>query len=350
MNINDYKKVTDRLSPSAECRNEVLNMKKKQKKNIKLSRKGIAVIIAAAVTACGGTAVYAAEKISSFKKLKDSENRTVPFTEDSELPMYKGDNKNYEIIESAAEVLPTDVAAESNNISLNMDSVYCDGISVILGVTGNLVDGNPENYDIIHLNPKLLINNEYVSSENILETDGYMLLDENADNSFTGSITFIMSESAKLSDTAEITVEMTDICGSETYYSDQFYIGSATLKAEVTPETKLVENYGNCFEKDGYSFTIYDISPAMMTAGHTYPENIDAHIIAMIYDENGNRLERAMDSPVEMEDGNWAETFIPPTTNRIIVKFCNKQQSDENNMPVVMCEMTIDLENLAVIE
>ena len=68
MNINDYNKVIDRLSPSAECRNEVLNMKKKQK-NIKLNRKGIAVIIAVAVAACGGTAVYAAEKISSFKKL-----------------------------------------------------------------------------------------------------------------------------------------------------------------------------------------------------------------------------------------------------------------------------------------
>jgi len=349
MNINDYNKVIDRLSPSAECRNEVLNMKK-QRKNIKLNKKGIAVIVAAAVAACGGTAVYAAEKISSFKKLKESKNRTVPFTEDSELPMYKGDNKDYEIIENAAEVLPTAVAAESDNISLNMDSVYCDGTSVILGVTGNLADGNPENYDIIHLNPNLLINNEYVSSENILETDGYMLLDENTDNSFTGSITFILSESAKLSDTAEITVEMKNICGSETYYSDQFYIGSASLTAEVTPEIELVENYGNCFEKDGYSFTIYDISPAMMTAGYTYPKNTDAHIIAMIYDENGNRLERAMDEPVEISDGIWAETFIPPVTNNILVKFCDKQRSDENNMPVVMCEMTIDLENLTVVE
>ena len=73
-------------------------------------------------------------------------------------------------------------------------------------------------------------------------------------------------------------------------------------------------------------------------------------LLSMIYDENGNRLERALDEPVEISEGIWAGTFIPPVTNNIIVKFCDKQRSDENNMPVVMCEMTIDLENLTIVE
>lgn len=192
--------------------------------------------------------------------------------------------------------------------------------------------------------------------------------------SFTGSITFVLHETGKISDTTEITVKISEIFGSEFYYSQQKFIGSAELTTEIKPNNELTKNYGTFFEKDGYSFTIYDISPMMLTASFAYPKEYDIwnentmsnivynydgsiqqgtpkySIIAMVYDENGNRLERILDSPVDVTDDELAETFAPPSTDKIIVKFCNKQEADENGLPVVLNEMTIDLENLTVVE
>ena len=151
MNINDYKKVTDRLSPSAECRNEVLNMKKKQKKNIKLSRKGIAVIIAAAVTACGGTAVYAAEKLGAFDRMNKTLEETIVLSDGTELEKDKFAELDYNQIAQTAQTFTKPISFEGEDISITIESVYCDGYTVILGLTGSLKNGNPEGYEDVQL-------------------------------------------------------------------------------------------------------------------------------------------------------------------------------------------------------
>ena len=56
MNMNDYRKVTDRIYPSGKCREEVMNMRNENsRKKIKhrYTGKAVAAIAVAVVAACG---------------------------------------------------------------------------------------------------------------------------------------------------------------------------------------------------------------------------------------------------------------------------------------------------------
>lgn len=97
-----------------------------------------------------------------------------------------------------------------------------------------------------------------------------------------------------------------------------------------------IYNADGSIDTDKMTF-VYDES------GNIVDEYPKYSIMAMVYDEYGNRLERVLDSPVDLGNGIMAETFAVPPTNRVIVKFCNKQESDENGMPVVIKEMPINI-------
>lgn len=385
MNLNDYIKVTDRIEPSERCRNEVLNMNKRRKKNIKLSKKGITAIVAVAVAACGGTAAFAAERMGAFEKLKANESRTVENDYGDEFPIVKEERKDYEQIGKAAEILAEPAQTDNENISLAVDSVYCDGKMLVFGITGSLPNGNPEGYGYIHLwNFSLEMNGEssYPKSfsypDGTLTTaDGYMVIDPDETNSFTGSVTCILNNDNQLTEPTDVTIHFNNIECSEKYFTDTTSIGSADVSVTVTPDPSLTKQIGRVFADDGYSFTIHEITPAMMTASCSYPDDynyngdindesttifvrddngeiIDRYprysIMAMVYDEYGNRLDRVLNEPVDVGGGKQAGTFVSPTTDKIIVKFCNKQQDDENGMPVVMKELEIDLKEFDITE
>lgn len=385
MNINDYNKVTDRIEPSERCRNEVLNMNKRQKKHIKLNKRGVAAIIAVAVAACGGTAVYAAERMGAFEKLKENESRTVENDYGDEFPIVKEERKDYEQIGNAAEILSEPAQTDNENISLTVDSVYCDGKMLVFGITGSLPNGNPGGYGYIHLwNFSLEMNGESsyhksfdYPSGTLTNGDGYMVIDPDETNSFTGSVTCMLNNDSLLTEPTDVTIHFNNIECSEKYFTDTTSIGSAEVSVTVTPDPSLTKQIGRVYADNGYSFTIHEITPAMMTASYSYPDEygyngdindesntifvrddngeiIDRYprysIIAMVYDEYGNRLGRVLDEPVDVGDGKQAETFVSPTTDKIIVKFCNKQQADENGMPVVMKEMEIDLKEFNITE
>lgn len=363
MNMNDYRKVTDRIEPSERCREEIFNMSKRRKNHIRLNKKGIAAIVAVAVAACGGTAVFAADKLGAFDKLKNIKERTVTTDDGREFPINKFEHKDYDKIADNAEFLSEPVTENTENISISIDSVYCDGRTIILGVTGSLTDGNPENYGYIHLTPKLEINDMIYNDNSLTHYYGYMVLDEEMTNSFTGSITLVLAENEKFTEPTEIKVHMNDICCAENYFSDRVSIGGMTLTTTVTPDTALMNNCNIVQSEDGFTATVYDISPAMMTVGYDYPVEYDLNeekieieesgriieipkyaLFAMWYDANGNRL-KPFEMTVDMGNGVYAEWIEPPSTDTVIVKFCNKQQSDENSMPVVIKEMEIDLKS-----
>lgn len=79
MNMNDYRKVTDRIYPSDKCREEVMNMRSdNNRKKIKhrYTGKAVAAIAVAVVAACGGT-VAAAAGLGAFDKLSNKRDRTI---------------------------------------------------------------------------------------------------------------------------------------------------------------------------------------------------------------------------------------------------------------------------------
>lgn len=364
MNMNDYRKVTDRIEPSERCREEIFNMSKRRKNHIRLNKKGVAAIVAVAVAACGGTAVFAADKLGAFDKLRNIRERTVTTDDGREFSINKFEHKNYDKIADNAEILSEPITENTENISISVDSVYCDGKTIILGITGSLADGNPEDYGFINLAPELEINGrKYKDYEDITQRNGYMVADEGLTNSFTGSITFVLAENEKLTEPTEITVCMNDILCSEKYFTDSVSIDGMTLTATVTPDTALMNNCNIVKSEDGFTATIYDISPAMMTVGYDYPIEYDLNeetieieecgkmieipkyfIFAMWYDADGNRL-KPLEMTVDMGDGVYADCIEPSSTDTVIVKFCNIQQDDENGMPVVIKEMEIDLKS-----
>ncbi|MDE6789748.1 MAG: hypothetical protein K2J47_10585 [Ruminococcus sp.] len=364
--MNDYRKVTDRIEPSERCREEIFNMSKRRKNHIRLNKKGVAAIVAVAVAACGGTAVFAADKLGAFDKLRNIKERTVTTDDGREFPINKFEHKDYDKIADNAEILSEPVTENTENISISIDSVYCDGRTIILGITGSLTDGNPENYGFINLAPELEINGRiYNYSHSCLSNaNGYMVLDEGAQNSFTGSITLILVEDEKLTEPTEIKVHMNDICCAENYFSDRVSIGGMTLTTTITPETSLMNNCNIVKSEDGFTATIYDISPTMMTVNYNYPIEYDLNeekieieesgriieipkyaLFAMWYDADGNRLKH-LEMTVDMGNNIYAECIEPPSTDTVIVKFCNLQQDDENGMPVVIKEMTVDLSEI----
>lgn len=349
------------------------NKTNKRKKH----KTGITLIIAAASAACIGTTAFAAEKSGVFDKLKN-ETRTVKNDVGEEFPIEKNDRIDYENIGGVAEILSEPVQAENKNISLSIDSIYCDGQMLVVGITGSLPDNNSNGYGYMDLwNFTLELNgqNHTFSDNEMNQRYGYMTIDDKSENSFTGSIRCMFDYKNKLTETTNVKLNLSDIKCSEKYFSDRTSIGSASIEFTVTPDTSLTKQIGRLYEDDGYTFTVHEITPAIMTATYTYPDeynirkiyNADGSIdtdkmtfvydesgnivdeypkysiMAMVYDEYGNRLERVLDSPVDLGNGIMAETFAVPPTNRVIVKFCNKQESDENGMPVVIKEMPINI-------
>lgn len=374
MNINDYKKVTDRLSPSAECRNEVLNMKKKQKKNIKLSRKGIAVIIAAAVTACGGTAVYAAEKLGAFDRMNKTLEETIVLSDGTELEKDKFAELDYNQIAQTAQTFTKPISFEGEDISITIESVYCDGYTVILGLTGSLKNGNPEGYEYIPFRPVIKLNDKVYSddfniSKGVLMAKGKLYLDEETENSFAGQFQFTFDEKNKIAEPVDITFTLKEfIPNSEIYGS--VYKDMPTLKDEfsvcfnVAPDESLTRRINHTFtDSEGYSVTIFDITPvAMLEQCFSSAEEIaernpyiknqsDSKVFAVYTDGNGKELEViGMHHPLYREDGTFASFRQPPTSDIINIKYYDAYHPDENGEPAFIHEMTIDLENLAVIE
>ena len=100
MNMNDYKKVTDRIYPSDRCRDEVMNMRSEHnRKRIKHRPMGkvIATISVAVVAACGGT-VATASKLGAFDKLSDKRDRTISYENGYVGPIDKFDRNEYDKI------------------------------------------------------------------------------------------------------------------------------------------------------------------------------------------------------------------------------------------------------------
>ncbi|MBR5514072.1 MAG: hypothetical protein IKV85_08840 [Ruminococcus sp.] len=374
MNINDYKKVTDRLSPSAECRNEVLNMKKKQRKNIKLSRKGFAAIIAVAVAACGGTAVYAAEKLGAFDRVNKTLEEKIILSDGTELEKDKFAELDYNQIAQTAQTFTKPISFVGEDVSITIESVYCDGYTVILGLTGSLNNGNPEDYEYIPFRPVIKVNDKVYSddfniSKGVLMAKGKLYLEKGTENSFAGQFQFTFDEKHKIAEPVDITFSLKEfIPNSEIYGS--VYENMPKLKDEfsvcfnVSPDESLTRHINHTFtDSEGYSVTIFDISPVAMleqcfnsaeemAERNPYVKNhSNSKVFALYTDGNGKELEViGMHHPLYREDGTLASFRQPPTSDTINIKYYDANHPDENGEPTFIHEMTIDLKNLTVIE
>ncbi|MDO4864322.1 MAG: hypothetical protein Q4A05_09160 [Ruminococcus sp.] len=370
MNMDDYKRVTDRIYPSDRCREEVMNMKNAHnRRKIKHRPIGriIAVVSAAALAACGGT-VAAASKLGAFDKLTDKRDRTITYDNGYTGPLDKYDRNEYDKIAPHAAKFEEVSHAENDCFSVDLDSAYYDGLEMILGFTGEMASGNEEGLNQLGFTATLEINGEQIHPKSYdgqnLMTDwwGTFVIDEGENNSFTGSMTCILPCEARFDDTAEVKVTLTSIWSNEisTYDYDtdtphSYYImeghddGRLELSENVTADTSLVRKINKTAEKDGFYFTVYSISPAMMLCRGGYPESYDiamneeimngtedgkahyVHPLMFVFDEDGNYIEGLPMNPIDMPDGEWASASVSTDSKTLTIKVGDKNcQSNEN--------------------
>ncbi len=370
MNMNDYKNVTDRICPSGRCREEVMNMRSEHnRKKIKHRPVGkvIAAISVAVVAACGGT-VAVASRLGAFDKLSDKRDRTITYDNGYTGPIDKFDRNEYDKIAPHAVKFEEVSHAENDKFSVDLDSAYYDGVEMILGFTGKMANGNEEGLNSLGFTATLEINGEQISPKYADGLDrgadwsGTFVIDEGESNSFTGSMTCILPYEARFEDTAEVKVTLTRIWSNEkqTYDYDtdtphSYDVmtgqedGRLELSENVTADTSLVRQINKTAEKDGFYFTVYSISPAMMLCHGGYPESYDiamneeiengtedgkahyVHPLMFVFDEDGNYIEALPINPIDMPDGEWASASVSTDSKTLTIKVGDKNcQSNEN--------------------
>ncbi len=324
MNINDYNKVTDRITISERCREEVLNMSKGTKKiNRKMNKKVFIGLVAAAVLACGGTAVATADHFGVFDRLGANKEKTVVLDDGREVPdlNMKYINDNYENIaehtQPADEIVKEETVTDSG-LNVDVESVYCDGMNLIIGITGSLNNGNPDAVDYIDLGTEIEINGKVYRSDSVdwICFDSFLMLDEGTENDFTGNIKLSFKNNERLTEAATANIRLYNTIDIE-----EWYIGNSLdalenpleLSVEVTPDTSLIEETGLSFSYEGFEAKIYEISPDAITVGTAYPADCDT-IETYCVDENGEKIP-FIGMYTQPDYGDGLHTFICSNTN-----------------------------------
>lgn len=374
MNMNDYKNVTDRLEPSARCRNEVLSMTKKKKHNIKLTKRGIALIAAAVVAVCGGTAAYAIDKLGVFDRLDDTLSESYVDDNGNEWKKDKFENHDFEQISQTAQPLTEPMPLDGEEISITVESVYCDGNTIILGLSGSLADGNTEGNLYIPFEPVIEMNDIIYSRDTIRQTcvcwlSSKLYLDSGTQNSFSGNVTITVSDFQKIEEPTDINFKLRSFVPTSGIYGNYdentpVLSDSFEFSLNVTPDESLVRHINHTFkDSDGYFVTILDMSPVGIQQQvwtmseeiyHRQPyqeEVVGSKLYSVWTDSNGNTLEYIPCShTIKHNNGSQGALLQPPETDIINIKFYDANNPDENGNPLFVHEMTIDLENLCVIE
>lgn len=376
MNINDYNKVTDRLTPSERCRNEVLNMNKRRKKHIKLNKRGIAAVVATAIAACGGTVVFAADKLGIFDRLSNNLSGSYVDERGNEWKKDKYEHHDFEEINKAAQTFTSPIPLEGKDISITVESVYCDGNTMILGLSGSLNNGNPEGFQYIPFDTIIKKDGKTYSrslNKGYIDMKSMLYLDEGTENSFSGQFLIVFNNKDKIKEAADMEFRFHLFKPNSNFYGAPEDINGCDTPAleddfnfmlNIAPDENIARHINHTFtDKDGYSVTIFDITPAATqiqvwnmpeAEEHDCPykqENPDSKVFDIWTDGNGKVLEKIETyMPLMRDDGTFAAFCQPPTSDIINIKYYDAITPDENGEPLFIHEMTIDLENLTVIE
>lgn len=382
MNINDYKKVTDRIEPSERCREEVLKMNKRENKiKHKVNKKAIAAIVTVAVAACGGTAAFAARNTDVFNKLMGKKDRTFTDSIGEERPIDKYDIVDYEPISENAVILDEPAETHSEEMSLAIDSVYCDGQNVTLAITGSLADGNPEGVKAFYFDTTLKIGNKVYSTKDrpfgeYSWFEGSLYLDEGAENSFTGSVNLTLKEGSKIRGRKNATLTLSNIHGGgyinrETDCVKE--IGDVSVDFEFTPDLSLVNDSDYHVEEDGFVVNIYEMTPAKISCTTDYPDEYKSNELMTVpgigpdgregqliqipkysveilcFDEYGNKIPYLNTN--DTRSGLPVGLLTGTSSDVVTFRFINKQMQEEDGSgPLILKEITVDLSQVPVTE
>ena len=362
MNINDYIKVTDRIKPEEKCRDEVLEMKeKKNREKIKYthSKRFAAVIAAAAVFMCGGTAIGIAKEMGVFSKIGNNLDNSFVNEYGVEVPVDKFEKHDFEQIEQAAQVFTSPIPLENDSIDMRIESVYCDKNTVILGITGSLKNGNPDNARYVRFTTDFIkgdlnYNTSYRLNRNssgaVVYERSMLYLDEGTQNSFTGMIELMFNSNAEITEPQDIEFRLRDFTpNSNTYgiiYEEEPLEGEFRFSLRVEPDESQVRHIQHTYTNGEQEVTIGDITPSYMQIKTKMPtpEEIEEEdrtgkkICWFFYDANGEEIQHLETNSIYIGGREYWDLFQPPKTDTFTIEF-----RDANNNMELLNTITIDL-------
>lgn len=361
MNANDYRNLMNKIEVSENCKKEIFETMKESRKKINKKR-FMPLGVALALLTCTGTAVFAAET-GVFSKLTNKKERTVVNDYGNEIKLDKLDKTNYEKIDENAEKVEN-LSYQSEYLSLDVESVYCDGTSLIIGLSGTLNIDSPK--PVIYFRTQADVNGEHFDDTLINAYEGKclrmfsdMVIDEGSENTFTGSISMTFAEDFKLTEPTTIDLKLSNI--QNTIFGSDYPIkldDIVEFTLDVTPDLSKVTEVDESVSDEDFVFKIDNISPAMITVEAEWPEFYETNtetieiiegdqilhgpkysIVVLFKDADGNRIDA-----IDWFDGylNTIKLGLAYTdTESITAVFINKQESDENGNPKVLKEITV---------
>lgn len=321
-------------------------------------KKTITIVTAIIMAACCGTAAVGAEHLGIFSRLNQKKDMTFNLhvkeengeEYDMELPVRKVEMPyDYDKIAEAADEVADTVIAESDGLTIQVDSVYCDGQTLMISLSGSMKDGNPDHKNMIALYQELSVirDGKWYSHRrsNTPFIDGWLYLDEGTDNQFSGSIEILFREEDTISEPETIEINIGYPYALENYLDEDYVpLDRLNFSVDVVPDPSLKSN-GDPYTitKDGYSIRFYEISPAMMTVGF-YSPDVEG---AWIWDENGEPLSHIPLSELPDSDDGYAVCYFTPIeSGTLTAYFFDKNNIDENGNIINTKEIQINMEEV----
>ncbi|MBQ8926938.1 MAG: hypothetical protein IJ055_01510 [Oscillospiraceae bacterium] len=336
---------------------EVMNIMKRFKEeshtpSVKTKRKpklSVVLLAAAVSAACVGTATVAAAKLGVFGTLSHQAERTFD-DNGTERPIDKwADHYDYEqIAENAVEVSEA-LIGEGENLVVEVDEVYCDGVTTLISLSGHLKDGNPDHKQQLKFYPMTAHWGNVDYSQDGYDTADLscdLILDEETDNEFSGDLKIVDFGNKEITEPGLLEIHVETIREMDNYLDceEPRSSGGFTLSVPVTPDRSLrigADNAPYTIEEDGYSVVIYEISPAMMIVG-SYPKEADC----MVYRENGEVAEFIGLRKLPEYNGMKAGCMTPTRETLTFSFFDKSAEPDENGHFSSMKEITVNMDEV----
>lgn len=343
--------------------NGTLPMKKRRKPKM-----SVVLLAAAVIAACGGTTVFAASHSDLFKNLESNKTKTHVDDNGTEWPVDKiPDLNNYEVLESFANTEDETEISSNDEIAISIESSYCDGRTLVLGLTGSLSNGNPDGYRYIGFQSIKIDCGDVVFEtasrmhgiDNYTWLEGNMMLDEGTENSFSGQITLKLLDEYMLTESKNAVITLEGLCAGDNYFNTYATLNDIIMNKYIAVDNDLINENAIEQSEDGYKVRLFNYSPASIRVEWEYPSDLDEkneteHIIVegsygplysmilFFYDEDGNEI------PFLNEEIGTG-SLTTPSSDIIYARILNKQESTDSDlyygMPVYK-EFKFDLSEL----
>lgn len=327
--IKDYTNVTDRLELKKDCFEEAINMMEKDTNRKRVfSKKNMIPVIAAVLVACGTmTAVFAEDIANVFRKAENAQQITATAANGEQHKVNKSDQLNYKELEKHSDIISEE--CETDGLKLKAESVFCDGENLAVTFTAENTNPDiPNDYHIWGKGMAVEINGKKYtegSDYNIAWLD--MVCDYEGAPTYTGTFQYHINEESRFTGNADVKLHIGLLdCAGAWENSGKTFNGSADFFVKVSADTSNVRMSSETVSDESVEVAEVKSTPYALSVKHKVVDS--RNLVLMVYDENGNRLERNVVNQGEFDGEYNIENFSSTDSSKVTLKFVDKNSDD----------------------